>query len=127
MDLNIIKPECIYRIKIGGKNFVIVDEMHLYKDKNKKTLVVQNNKFHKRLYSENAYEEILFEIGKLRLWEEVLQGNRETALKSICSKLNNKADYIIFNAADSFNGMVLESKEILNDEINFKMDDDLPF
>jgi hypothetical protein len=117
MNLNNIKPESVYRVKYGGTNFVIVDQIYIYEDNNKKSFVLQNNRFHKRLYSENDHKEILSEIEGFYDWQE----NQEMVLKLVCCKYRFHADYVIFNAADSREGKVLTKKEILGDDINSEM------
>jgi hypothetical protein len=117
MNLNNIKPESAYRIKYGGTNFVIVDQIYIYNDNSKKSFVLQNNKFRKRLYSENELKDILSEKEGFYDWQE----NKEMVLKIVCCKYRVKADYVIFNAADSLSGTLLTKKEILGDDINSEM------
>ena len=117
MNLNNQKPERAYRVKNGGENFVIVDEIHIYEDKNKKSFILQNNKFRKRLYLEQEHKDILSEKEGFYDWQEEL----EIVLKLVCCKYRHIADYILFNPADSNRGKILTSKEILGEDINTEM------
>jgi predicted restriction endonuclease len=114
MNLKNIKPESVYRVKYGGANFVIVDQIFIYEDNNKKSFVLQNDKFRKRLYTGKDHKEILSEKEGFYDWQE----NQEMVLKIVCCRYPIHSKYIIFNAADSYDGEVLTQKEIFGDDIN---------
>ena len=117
MDLTQQTPEKAYRIKYGGDNFIIVDEIHIYEDKEKKSFVLQNNKFRKQLYSEQEHKTILSEKEGFYDWQE----EQEMVLKLVCCKYRHVANYVLFNPADTRNGKILTKTEILGDDINSEM------
>ena len=117
MDLTQQTPERVYRIKYGGDNFIIVDEIHIYEDKEKKSFVLQNNKFRKQLYTEQEHKTILSKKEGFYDWQE----EQEMVLKLVCCKYRHVANYVLFNPADTRNGKIFTKTEILGDDINSEM------
>tara|TARA_B110001452_G_scaffold79511_1_gene65019 strand:+ start:4419 stop:4817 length:399 start_codon:yes stop_codon:yes gene_type:complete len=117
MDLNNIEPYCAYRVKYGGHNFVIVDEIHFYEDNHDFFLVIQNNKFRERLYSKEEFNELLSEKEGFCNWEN----EQELTLKLVFCRYRHFAKYIVFNAANSKSSVILRHTEILKEDINSEM------
>jgi hypothetical protein len=117
MDITKLTPERAYRIKYGGDNFIIVDEIHIYKDNENKSFVLQNNKLRKQLYTAQELETILSEKEGFYDWEV----EQEMVLKLVCCRYRHVANYVLFNPADNRNGKILTKIEILGDDINSEM------
>lgn len=111
------KPERAYRTRPGGRNYIVVDEIYLYEDKHKNSIVLQQDKLRQRLYRPEEHKTILSEEEGFYDWKE----EREIVLKLICSKYRFLAEYIIFNAADEYSGKILKFTEIMGDDINSEM------
>lgn len=117
MNLKKTIPERAYRVKYGGSNFVIVDEIQIFEDHNNVSFVLQNNKFRDRLFNLQDHKQILSEKEGFYDWRE----SREMVLKLVFCGYRSFVNYIIFNAANSHNGRILTREEVLGDDINSDM------
>lgn len=114
MDINKIIAERAYRAKFGGTNFIIVDEIYIYKDKLGKTFIIQQNLLRKRLYTLDEHKTILSE--NEGFYDYGVE--REMVLKLICSRYRLDHDYILFYPADEAKGRILTKQEIMGNDIS---------
>jgi uncharacterized protein YxjI len=113
MDINNKQAERAYRVKNGGSNFIIVDEIYIYEDNIGKSFVLQQNILRKRLYTLNEHKTILSE--KEGFYD--YQAEKEVVLKLICSRYRLYHDYILFYYADREKGEIMTKEEIMGDDI----------
>lgn len=113
MDIKKLKAERAYRVKDGGNNFIIVDEIYIYEDKTGKSFVLQQNILRKRLYSQEQHKTILSEIEGFFDY----QAEQEMVLKIICSRYRHAHDYILFYPANVQKGKIMTKQEIMGDDI----------